>query len=188
MSKQDVIEVEGKVVEALPNAMFQVQLENGHMVLAHVSGKICMNFIRILPGDKVTIELTPYDLTRYIRRGGQVWIKIFPDKPVTAKPAETRMGSGKGSPEYWVAVVKPGRVLFEMAGVPREIAAEAMRLAGHKLPIKTKFIENEGQGDVYVPVVNETLADAKKAAHSAAVEEMHEAEANAEEGGDASES
>ena len=98
------------------------------------------------------------------------------------------MGSGKGSPEYWVAVVKPGRVLFEMAGVPREIAAEAMRLAGHKLPIKTKFIENEGQGDVYVPVVNETLADAKKAAHSAAVEEMHEAEAKAEEGGDASES
>jgi len=134
------------------------------------------------------IEAARIAMTRYIRRGGQVWIKIFPDKPVTAKPAETRMGSGKGSPEYWVAVVKPGRVLFEMAGVPREIAVEAMRLAGHKLPIKTKFIENEGQGDVYVPVVNETLADAKKAAHAAAVEEMHEAEAKAEEGGDANES
>lgn len=190
MSKQDVIEVEGKVLEALPNAMFQVELANGHKVLAHVSGKIRMNFIRILPGDKVTIELTPYDLTRYIRRGGQVWIKIFPDKPVTAKPAETRMGSGKGSPEYWVAVVKPGRVLFEMAGVPKEIAAEAMRLAGHKLPIKTKFIVSDHQGDVYVPVVNETLADAKKAAH-AAYEQEHaaqEAQASAtaenKEGGD----
>ena len=135
------------------------------------------------------IEAARIAMTRYIRRGGQVWIKIFPDKPVTAKPAETRMGSGKGSPEYWVAVVKPGRVLFEMAGVPREIAFEAMRLAGHKLPIKTKFIENEGQGDVYVPVVNETLADAKKAAHAAAVEEAHEAaEAKADEGGDSGES
>jgi len=133
------------------------------------------------------IEAARIAMTRYIRRGGQVWIKIFPDKPVTAKPAETRMGSGKGSPEYWVAVVKPGRVLFEMAGVPREIAYEAMRLAGHKLPIKTKFIENEGQGDVYVPVVNETLADAKRAAHAAAVEEAHEAEAKADEGGDAHE-
>ena len=126
------------------------------------------------------IEAARIAMTRYIRRGGQVWIKIFPDKPVTAKPAETRMGSGKGSPEYWVAVVKPGRVLFEMAGVPREIAAEAMRLAGHKLPIKTKLIENEGQGDVYVPVVNESLADAKKAAHAAAVEEAKEAAAEAE--------
>jgi large subunit ribosomal protein L16 len=82
-------------------------------------------------------------MTRYIKRGGQVWIKIFPDKPVTAKPAETRMGSGKGSPEYWVAVVKPGRVLFEMDGVSREVAQEAMRLAGHKLPIKTKFVTKE---------------------------------------------
>lgn len=186
MSKQDVIEVEGKVLEALPNAMFQVELENGHKVLAHVSGKIRMNFIRILPGDKVTIELTPYDLTRYIRRGGQVWIKIFPDKPVTAKPAETRMGSGKGSPEYWVAVVKPGRVLFEMAGVPKEIAAEAMRLAGHKLPIKTKFIVSDHQGDVFVPVVNETLADAKRAAHQAYEQEHQDAAAAepAKEGGD----
>ena len=79
-------------------------------------------------------------MTRYIRRGGQVWIKIFPDKPVTEKPAETRMGSGKGSPEFWVAVVKPGRVMFEIAGVPEEVAREALRLASHKLPIKTKVI------------------------------------------------
>ena len=94
------------------------------------------------------IEAARIAMTRYIRRGGQVWIKIFPDKPVTAKPAETRMGSGKGSPEYWVAVVKPGRILFEMDGVAEEVAKEAMRLAGHKLPIKTKFIskteEKEG--------------------------------------------
>ena len=89
------------------------------------------------------IEAASIAMTRYIKRGGQVWIKIFPDKPVTAKPAETRMGSGKGSPEYWVAVVKPGRVLFEMDGVSKEIAMEAMRLAGHKLPIKTKFIVKE---------------------------------------------
>ena len=89
------------------------------------------------------IEATRIAMTRYIKRGGQVWTKIFPDKPVTAKPAETRMGSGKGSPEYWVAVVKPGRVLFEMDGVTKEIAMEAMRLAGHKLPIKTKFVTKE---------------------------------------------
>ncbi len=86
------------------------------------------------------IEAARIAMTRYIKRGGQVWIKIFPDKPVTAKPAETRMGSGKGSPEYWVAVVKPGRVLFEIGGVNEEVAREAMRLAGHKLPIKTKFV------------------------------------------------
>ena len=86
------------------------------------------------------IEAARIAMTRYIRRGGQVWIKIFPDKPITEKPAETRMGSGKGSPEYWVAVVKPGRVLFEMDGVSEEIAREAMRLAMHKLPIKCKFI------------------------------------------------
>lgn len=85
------------------------------------------------------IEAARIAMTRYIRRGGQVWIKIFPDKPITEKPAETRMGSGKGSPEYWVAVVKPGRVLFEMDGVSEEIAKEAMRLAAHKLPIKCKF-------------------------------------------------
>ena len=89
------------------------------------------------------IEAARIAMTRYSKRGGQVWIKIFPDKPVTAKPAETRMGSGKGSPEYWVAVVKPGRVLFEMDGVSREVAQEAMRLAGHKLPIKTKFVVKE---------------------------------------------
>ena len=85
------------------------------------------------------IEAARVAMTRYIKRGGQVWIKIFPDKPITAKPAETRMGSGKGSPEYWVAVVKPGRVLFEMDGIPEADAREAMRLASHKLPIKTKF-------------------------------------------------
>ena len=86
------------------------------------------------------IEAARIAMTRYIRRGGQVWIKIFPDKPITEKPAETRMGSGKGSPEYWVAVVKPGRVMFEMNGVSEEIAREAMRLASHKLPIKCKFV------------------------------------------------
>ena len=86
------------------------------------------------------IEAARIAMTRYIKRGGQVWIKIFPDKPVTAKPAETRMGSGKGSPEYWVAVVKPGRIMFEMAGVTPEIAKEAMRLAAMKLPIKSKFV------------------------------------------------
>ncbi|MBR5283812.1 MAG: 50S ribosomal protein L16 [Clostridia bacterium] len=89
------------------------------------------------------IEAARIAMTRYIKRGGQVWIKIFPDKPVTKKPAETRMGSGKGSPEYWVAVVKPGRVMFEIAGVPEETAREAMRLASHKLPLKTKFIVRE---------------------------------------------
>ena len=86
------------------------------------------------------IEAARVAMTRHIKRQGQVWIKVFPDKSVTAKPAETRMGSGKGSPEYWVAVVKPGRILFEMAGVTEELAKEAMRLAGHKLPIKTKFV------------------------------------------------
>jgi len=86
------------------------------------------------------IEAARIAMTRYIKRGGQVWIKIFPDKPITEKPAETRMGSGKGSPEYWVAVVKPGRVLFEIAGVPEETAREAMRLAANKLPIKCKFV------------------------------------------------
>jgi large subunit ribosomal protein L16 len=89
------------------------------------------------------IEAARIAMTRFIRRGGKVWIKIFPDKPVTAKPAETRMGSGKGSPEYWVAVVKPDRVLFEMNGVPEDIAREALRLAAFKLPIKTKFIKRE---------------------------------------------
>ncbi|SHH72112.1 large subunit ribosomal protein L16 [Sporobacter termitidis DSM 10068] len=89
------------------------------------------------------IEAARIAMTRYTKRGGKVWIKIFPDKPVTAKPAETRMGSGKGSPEYWVSVVKPGRVLFEISGVSEEAAREAIRLAGHKLPLKTKFIKRE---------------------------------------------
>ena len=89
------------------------------------------------------IEAARIAMTRYIKRGGQVWIKIFPDKSVTKKPAETRMGSGKGSPEQWVAVVKPGRILFEIAGVSEELAREAMRLASHKLPIKTKFVARE---------------------------------------------
>lgn len=95
------------------------------------------------------IEAARIAMTRFTKRGGQVWIKIFPDKPVTKKPAETRMGSGKGSPEYWVAVVKPGRVLFEIAGMSEETAREAMRLAMHKLPIKCKFIarDNEMGGD-----------------------------------------
>ena len=87
------------------------------------------------------IEAARIAMTRYTKRGGQVWIKIFPDKPITEKPAETRMGSGKGSPEYWVAVVKPGRVMFEIAGVSEEVAREALRLASHKLPIKTKIVK-----------------------------------------------
>ena len=91
------------------------------------------------------IEAARIAMTRYTKRGGKVWIKIFPDKPVTAKPAETRMGSGKGAPEYWVAVVKPGRVLFEMGGIDETIAKEALRLAGHKLPIKCKIIKKEAQ-------------------------------------------
>ena len=94
------------------------------------------------------IEAARIAMTRYIKRGGQVWIKIFPDKPITEKPAETRMGSGKGSPEYWVAVVKPGRVMFEIAGVAEETAREAMRLAMHKLPIKCKFVKKEDGGEL----------------------------------------
>ena len=89
------------------------------------------------------IEAARVAMTRYIKRGGKVWIKIFPDKPVTTKPAETRMGSGKGTLEYWVAVVKPGRVMFELAGVEESVAREAMRLAGNKLPLKTKFVKKE---------------------------------------------
>ena len=89
------------------------------------------------------IEAARVAMTRFIKRGGKVWIDIFPHKPVTKKPADSRMGSGKGSVEFWVAVVKPGRVLFEMAGVPEDIAKEAMRLAGHKLPVKTKFVKKE---------------------------------------------
>ena len=92
------------------------------------------------------IEAARIAMTRYIKRGGQVWIKIFPDKPITAKPAETRMGSGKGSPEYWVAVVKPGRVMFEIGGVSEELAREAFRLAMHKLPVKCKVVKKEEKG------------------------------------------
>ena len=91
------------------------------------------------------IEAARIAMTRYMKRGGKVWIKIFPDKPVTTKPAETRMGSGKGAPEGWVAVVKPGRVMFEIAGVPEEVAREAFRLAAHKLPVKTKFVVRKGE-------------------------------------------
>jgi len=93
------------------------------------------------------IEAARIAMTRYIKRGGKVWIRIFPDKPVTKKPAETRMGKGKGTPEYWVAVVKPGRVMFEIEGVSEEIAKEAMRLAAHKLPIKAKFVTREEAGE-----------------------------------------
>ena len=92
------------------------------------------------------IEAGRVAITRFVKRGGKIWIRMFPDKPVTKKPAETRMGSGKGSPEGWVAVVKPGRVMFELSGVPEELAREAMRLAGHKLPVKTKFVVREGAG------------------------------------------
>jgi large subunit ribosomal protein L16 len=89
------------------------------------------------------IEAARIAMTRKIRRGGKVWINIFPDKPITQKPAETRMGSGKGNPEYWVAVVRPGRVMFELSGVPEDLAREALRVAGHKLPVKTKFVKRE---------------------------------------------
>lgn len=102
------------------------------------------------------IEAARIAMTRYIKRGGQVWIKIFPDKPVTKKPAETRMGSGKGSPEFWVAVVKPGRVMFEIKGVSEAVAREALRLASYKLPLKTKFIKRE---DVKSEVANATTED-----------------------------
>ncbi len=91
------------------------------------------------------IEAARIAMTRHIKRGGKVWITIFPDKPVTEKPAETRMGSGKGNPERWVAVVRPGRVMFELSGVAEPVAKEAMRLAGHKLPVKTRFITREGE-------------------------------------------
>lgn len=94
------------------------------------------------------IEAARIAMTRYIKRGGKVWIRIFPDKPVTEKPAETRMGKGKGSPEYWVAVVKPGRIMFELAGVQEDVAMEAFRLAAHKLPIKTKFVKRVEAGGV----------------------------------------
>ena len=94
------------------------------------------------------IEAARIAMTRYIKRGGKVWIKVFPDKPITSKPIGTRMGKGKGAPEYWVAVVKPGRVMFELSGVAEPVAREALRLAGHKLPVKTKFVKREVGGDL----------------------------------------
>jgi large subunit ribosomal protein L16 len=95
------------------------------------------------------IEAARRAMTRYVKRGGKIWIRIFPDKPVTKKPAEVRMGSGKGAPDHWVAVVRPGRILFEMAGVPPAEAREAMRLAGHKLPVNVRFVMKEGVVDGY---------------------------------------
>ncbi|MBE3599028.1 MAG: 50S ribosomal protein L16 [Limnochordaceae bacterium] len=96
------------------------------------------------------IEAARIAITRQVKRGGKLWIRIFPDKPVTKKPAETRMGSGKGAPEFWVAVVKPGRILFEMAGVPEEVAQQALRLAAFKLPVKTRIVKAEGLGGEHV--------------------------------------
>ncbi|MCD8002565.1 MAG: 50S ribosomal protein L16 [Clostridia bacterium] len=107
------------------------------------------------------IEAARVAMTRYTRRGGKVWIKIFPDKPITEKPADTRMGNGKGSPEYWVAVVKPGRIMFEMGGVSEEVAREAMRLASHKLPIKCKFITKADAADDAAASEEAKEADAK---------------------------
>ena len=131
------------------------------------------------------IEAARIALTRYTKRGGQVWIKIFPDKPVTAKPAETRMGSGKGAPEYWVAVVKPGRVLFEIAGVPEDVAREALRLASHKLPLKTKLISKaneEAKAAEKAPVSEIAAEEDLKEKVEAKVEEIKaDVEAKAEE-------
>ena len=117
----------------------------------HAKGQLDVQYgdfgIKSLDNGWVTnrqIEAARIAMTRKIRRGGKVWINLFPDKPVTKKPAETRMGSGKGNPEGWVAVVKPGKVMFELAGVPEDLAREALRLAGHKLPVKTKFVMREG--------------------------------------------
>ena len=127
------------------------------------------------------IEAARIALTRYTKRGGQVWIKIFPDKPVTAKPAETRMGSGKGAPEYWVAVVKPGRVLFEIAGVSEDIAREALRLASHKLPLKTKLITKATEAAKAAAAKTEEPAEETAPAAPEAVEEVKEAPEAAEE-------
>ena len=106
-------------------------------------GDFCLQSLEAAWVTSNQIEAARIAMTRYIKRGGQVWIKIFPDKPITEKPAETRMGSGKGSPEYWVAVVKPGRIMFEIGGVSEELAREAMRLASYKLPVKCKFVKKE---------------------------------------------
>ena len=138
------------------------------------------------------IEAARVAMTRYIKRGGAVWIKIFPDKPVTKKPAETRMGKGKGSPEYWVAVVKPGRVMFEIAGVTEEVAREALRLAMHKLPIKCKVILADErrikQGERRMKeFIDPTLVAAAEAAEEVDVEST-DAEVEQEQGGEANES
>lgn len=122
------------------------------------------------------IEAARIALTRYTKRGGQVWIKIFPDKPVTAKPAGTRMGSGKGAPEYWVAVVKPGRVLFEIKGVSEAVAREALRLASHKLPLKTKFIKREGLTEADIAASQKAAAKKKKGAVAVEPEVSEEAQ------------
>ena len=108
--------------------------------------------IQAIEGHYVTnrqIESARIAMTRHIKRGGKVWINIYPDRPLTKKPAETRMGSGKGSPEWWIANVKPGRVMFELAGVPEPLAKEALRLAGQKLPLKTKFVKRDEGGDLF---------------------------------------
>lgn len=121
------------------------------------------------------IEAARIAMTRYIKRGGHVWIKIFPHKPVTEKPAETRMGSGKGSPEYWVAVVKPGRIMFEIAGVPEDQAKEALRLAAYKLPIKCKIVKNEEfDAEAFSKMTFKTHVEAEAEAEAPAAEESGE--------------
>ena len=133
----------------MPKRVKRRRVHRGRMKGRDISGGVIAygdyGLVSLEPGWVTSnqIEAARIAMTRYIKRGGQVWIKIFPDKPITEKPAETRMGSGKGSPEYWVAVVKPGRVLFEMDGVTPDVAREAMRLASHKLPIKCKFVSKE---------------------------------------------
>ena len=133
----------------LPKRVKYRRVQRGHMTGKATRGNVvCQGqygLVALEPAwiTSAQIEAARVAMTRYIKRGGKVWIKIFPDKPVTEKPAETRMGSGKGSPEYWVAVVKPGRVMFEIAGVSEEVAREALRLASHKLPVKCKIVKRE---------------------------------------------
>ena len=142
----------GRIIMLLPKRVKYRRVHRGRMKGKATRGNIVSNGdfgLQSLEPCWITsnqIEAARIAMTRYIKRGGQVWIKIFPDKPVTKKPAEVRMGSGKGSPEFWVAVVKPGRVMFEIAGVSEELAREAMRLASHKLPVKCKFIKKEEMG------------------------------------------
>ena len=128
---------------------FRKQMTGHNRGLAHRGSKVSFGefALKAVSRGRLTarqIEAARRALTRHVKRGGKIWIRVFPDKPVTKKPAEVRMGSGKGAPDHWVAVVKPGRVMFEMSGVPEPIAREAMRLAGHKLPISTKFVVKEG--------------------------------------------